>query len=253
MTTDVVAHVAEAIRRASRVTILTGAGVSAASGIPTFRGAGGLWKNFKPETLATPDAFESRSRSVWEWYDWRRRLIATRQPERGACVIARWTRERDRAPGHHPERRWPARTRRHEESRPPARIDLDVRCWAGCLRGRGRTGSTTPSRSPTLPPSCPHCGGLARPGVVWFGESLDPDVLASADAACDCDLFLTIGTSAVVYPAAGLAATAKRRGAFVAEINPEATDASRIRRSRHRRTSRNRAATTGVSRSECRS
>jgi NAD-dependent deacetylase len=100
-----------------------------------------------------------------------------------------------------------------------------LRCWRGCAAGRADwLDETTPL--PTLPPRCPHCGGLARPAVVWFGEGLDPQVLAAADRATTCEVFLTVGTSAVVYPAAGLVHQAKRRGAMTVEINTDPTGAS---------------------------
>ena len=94
-------------------------------------------------------------------------------------------------------------------------------------RGRGRLGDERVPLSP-LPPHCPHCGGLARPGVVWFGEQLDPSVLDACDAACDCDVFLSVGTSSLVYPAAGLLYQSRRRGAYTVEINPDVTEASRF-------------------------
>lgn len=216
---------ADRLRAAGRITILTGAGVSAASGIPTFRGAGGLWKSFRAEDLATPDAFEANPALVWEWYDWRRSLIRQASPNRAHEVIATWTRTR------------PATTLitqnvdgLHERAGSADVVRLhgsiwQLQCWEGCREaGTGWTDDTVPLTP--LPPRCPYCGGLARPGVVWFGEPLDPAVLHRATEACACDLFLTIGTSAIVYPAAGLVHEAKRHGAFTVEINPDATDAS---------------------------
>lgn len=101
----------------------------------------------------------------------------------------------------------------------------EVSCWRGCAGAPARwRDDTVPF--PALPPACPHCGGLTRPGVVWFGEALDPEVVELADAAARCDVFLTVGTSSVVYPAAGLTDVARRHGAFTVEINPEATPAS---------------------------
>jgi NAD-dependent deacetylase len=225
VTDEIVARVAEAVRQASRVTVLTGAGVSAASGIPTFRGADGLWKKARAETLATPEAFENDPTLVWEWYDWRRGLIRDARPNAAHDVLARWTRDRpgvtlitQNVDGLH-ERAGAERLIRLHGS------IWRLRCWTGCAAGREDwLDETTPL--PTLPPRCPHCGGLARPAVVWFGESLDPRILDRAVAATECDVFLTIGTSAVVYPAAGLVHQAKRCGALTVEINPDATDAS---------------------------
>ena len=217
--------VRQRLRDARRVTALTGAGVSAASGIPTFRGADGLWRNFRAETLATPGAFAKDPRLVWEWYEWRRQLIAAAKPNPAHELLARWTRERagftlitQNVDGLH-ERAGADRLLRLHGS------IWHVRCWNRCGAG-DRDWRDDRLPLPSLPPPCPHCGGLLRPGVVWFGESLDPDVVSAATAATACDVFLTIGTSAVVYPAAGLVHEAKRRGAFTVEINTETTEAS---------------------------
>lgn len=218
-------RVAAALRAARTVTALTGAGVSAASGIPTFRGAGGLWKKVRPETLATAEAFEHDPKLVWEWYDWRRQVIRDAKPNAAHDVLARWTRER---PG------FTLITQNvdglHERAGAERLIRLHgsiwhVRCWQPCVDGRHAwKDETTPF--PNLPPRCPHCGGLVRPGVVWFGEGLDPVDLAAATAATACDVFVMIGTSSVVYPAAGLVHHARRHGALTVEINFEATEAS---------------------------
>jgi NAD-dependent deacetylase len=221
------AHLADRLARASRVIALTGAGVSAASGIPTFRGADGLWKKMRAETIATPEAFENDPRLVWEWYDWRRQMITGASPNAAHDVLARWTRER---PG------FTLITQNvdglHERAGADRLIRLHgsiwhVRCWQQCPEGR-RDWRDTTAPLPKLPPTCPHCGGIVRPGVVWFGESLDPEVVAAATAATGCDVFLTVGTSAVVYPAAGLIHQAKRHGAFTVEINTDVTDASAV-------------------------
>jgi NAD-dependent deacetylase len=207
----------------ARVTVLTGAGVSAASGVPTFRGPEGLWKDFRPEELATPEAFARNPRTVWEWYDWRRQLVARCSPNRAHEVLALWS------------RRHPAFTLvtqnvdgLHERAGTRNIVRFhgslwEVSCWNGCRRGSWAD-STVPF--PVLPPPCPHCGGPLRPGVVWFGERIPPGALEAADRALDCDVCLIVGTSSVVYPAAGLAAGARDHGAFTAEINPEATPAT---------------------------
>jgi NAD-dependent deacetylase len=215
----------DALRRARTITAVTGAGVSAASGIPTFRGPDGLWKKVRPETLATPEAFERDPKLVWEWYDWRRQVIREARPNPAHDVLARWTRDRpdftlitQNVDGLH-ERAGTERLIRLHGS------IWHVRCWQRCEAGR-RSWRDETAPYPNLPPRCPHCGGLLRPGVVWFGEGLDPtDVIAAADAA-RCDVFFTIGTSSVVYPAAGLVSQAKRHGAVTIEINTEATEAS---------------------------
>jgi NAD-dependent deacetylase len=222
---DPIDDVARRLKSATRVSALTGAGVSAGSGIPTFRGADGLWRKVRAETLATPEAFENDPKLVWEWYDWRRQMVAGAKPNLAHDVLAAWTREKcgftlitQNVDGLH-EKAGAERLVRLQGS------IWHVRCWQRCAAGR-RDWRDETAPLPTLPPRCPHCGGIVRPGVVWFGESLDPDDVNQATAATDCEVFLTIGTSAVVYPAAGLVHQAKRRGAFAVEINLEPTDAS---------------------------
>lgn len=204
---------------------MTGAGVSAASGVPTFRGVDGLWKNVRPEVLATPEAFARDPRLVWEWYDWRRQQIAACLPNPAHRVLAEWS------------RRFPAFqliTQNvdglHERAGTPDVIRLhgsiwEVRCWSACA-GSPRAWRDETAPFPALPPPCPHCGGMVRPGVVWFGEVLPADEVARAVDAADCDVFITAGTSAVVYPAAGFLDLAKRHGAFTVEINPDVTPAT---------------------------
>jgi NAD-dependent deacetylase len=213
------------LRDAQRVAVLTGAGVSAASGVPTFRGAGGLWRQFKAEDLATPQAFARDPRLVWEWYGWRREAIAACQPNAAHIVLARWT-------IHHPQ--WSVITQNvddlHMRAGTRALIRLHGSIWelACSLRCPDSPARWRDERVP-LPeplPSCPHCRALARPAVVWFGESLDPSDTQEAKAATMCDVFITAGTSALVYPAAGLLNRARARGAFTAELNLEPTPAS---------------------------
>jgi NAD-dependent deacetylase len=213
------------IRDASKITVLTGAGVSAASGVPTFRGKEGLWKSYSPMDLATPEAFEANPRLVWEWYDWRRGLISKCRPNAAHRVLAGWSR---RFPG------FTLITQNVDGLHEKAGTDNVVRfhgsiwevfCWNRCPSSPRRwVYDAVPL--PTIPPPCPYCGGLLRPGVVWFGENIEADVLARSADAASCDLFMTIGTSAQVYPAAGLADQARGNGAFTVEINPEATPAS---------------------------
>jgi len=221
-------QIVRAVRGARRITVLTGAGVSAASGIPTFRGPDGLWKQFRAEQLATPEAFERDPRLVWEWYDWRRQKVAACQPNAAHRVLAAWS------------QRWPTChiiTQNVDDlhlrvgTRDLVRLHgsiWDVSCWNGCAAAPSRWRD---ERVPLdeVPPRCPHCGGLVRPAVVWFGESLDPaDVEAAHAATASCDLFISAGTSAIVYPAAAFLHDAKRRGATTAEINLETTPASEI-------------------------
>jgi NAD-dependent deacetylase len=225
LVTEAVDALATRMREAARITILTGAGVSAASGVPTFRGAGGLWRQFRAAELATPGAFARDPRLVWEWYAWRRDAIAVCRPNAAHDVIGRWS------------HRWPGcrvvtqnvddlhvRAGTRELVRLHGSI-WELQCADACAAGAAPwRDERTPL--PDLPPRCPHCGGLARPAVVWFGEALDTRDVAGAVEATACDVFLTVGTSSVVYPAAGLVDQARRRGAFTVEVNPEATPAS---------------------------
>jgi NAD-dependent deacetylase len=213
------------LRSSKATVVLTGAGVSAASGIPTFRGDDGLWRQFRAEDLATPEAFAMNPQLVWEWYDWRRTAIAGARPNAAHEVLARWS-ERpgftlitQNVDGLH-ERAGTRNLIRFHGS------IWELRCAADC--GAAPWDNFDAPLAP-LPPTCPACGGIARPGVVWFGENIDPDVLErSSAAAARADVFLSVGTSSLVYPAAGLLHHAKRNGAFTVEINPGATDVSRV-------------------------
>lgn len=217
--------VAARLREARRLTVLTGAGVSAASGVPTFRGPGGLWRSVRPEDLATPGAFARDPLLVWEWYDWRRSLIAGCRPNRAHGVLSAWSRRfpmftlvTQNVDGLHEAAGTGNVSRLHGSI-------WHLRCSTPCSEGRTEWRDDRVPLAP-LPPHCPHCDALARPAVVWFGEALDPRVLAAASAACAADVFLAVGTSSVVYPAAGLLYEAKRRHAFTVEINPDVTEAT---------------------------
>ena len=220
-----VAELASKIRQNSRITVMTGAGVSAASGVPTFRGPGGLWKSYRAEELATPHAFARDPRLVWEWYNWRREVIAKCDPNPAHLVLAAWGRRypgfvliTQNVDGLH-ERAGTERVIRFHGS------IWEVVCWDRCGSSPPRwTDRTVPF--PAIPPRCPHCGGLIRPGVVWFGEGIDSEVMELSAAATRCDIFITAGTSSIVYPAAGLHHSAKASGAFTVEINPDETPAS---------------------------
>lgn len=213
---------AKRVASARRITVLTGAGVSTASGVPTFRGAEGLWKSFRPEELATPEAFDRDPKTVWEWYEWRRQLVAACRPNRAHEVLAAWS------------RRYPGFTLvtqnvdgLHERAGTQNIVRFHGSLWElGCVRGCRSAWRDETVPLPELPPRCPGCQGLARPAVVWFGEAIPGPVLDAALSALDCELYLAAGTSSVVYPAAGLAEQARRRGAFTVEINPEATQVS---------------------------
>lgn len=204
---------------------MTGAGVSAASGVPTFRGEDGLWSNFRVEDLATPEAFARDPDLVWKWYAWRRELVSACRPNRAHQVLAAWSARYSQftlitqnVDGLH-ERAGTRNVVRFHGSL------WELACWKGCAKSPSRWLDETVPIS-ELPPRCPHCRGLARPGVVWFGEPIDRSVLEESLAALDCDVCLVVGTSGLVYPAAGLADEARRRGAFTVEINPEPTEAT---------------------------
>jgi NAD-dependent deacetylase len=212
----------EWLKQARSVAVLTGAGVSAESGVPTFRGNGGLWKQHRAEALATPEAFARDPKLVWEWYDWRRGVLTQAQPNPGHRTLVDM------------EKRLPAFTLitqnvdgLHELAGSRNVLRLHGSIWMlRCLAcGDEHENRQTPLAE--IPPRC-RCGGMLRPGVVWFGEALPPRVWEAAEAAARAaDLFLVIGTSAVVYPAAGLAHIAKSSGARVVEINVAETALSR--------------------------
>jgi NAD-dependent SIR2 family protein deacetylase len=226
-----VADLARRVAAASRLTVLTGAGVSAASGVPTFRGAGGLWRQYRAEDLATPGAFQRDPRLVWDWYASRRAIVAGCEPNAAHQVLAGWSRDRrcvvvtQNVDDLHLRAGTERLIRLHGslwELRCSGQAQVEASVAGAACGGRWRDERVQLGVLPT----CPQCGALARPAVVWFGEALDERDLEEALAATACDLFITIGTSAVVYPAAGLVHQARRHGAITAEINVEPTAAS---------------------------
>ncbi len=213
----------EKITSAKKVAVLTGAGVSAESGVPTFRGADGLWKSFRAEELATPEAFRRDPKLIWEWYDWRRSLIAPLSPNAGHFAIAEMEKRFDdfllitqNVDG------------LHEKAGSRKLLELHGNIWkTRCVDEHTvRENRQTPLKE--LPPLC-GCGAILRPHIVWFGESLEPAVIQKAiKTSQECDLFIVAGTSALVQPAASLAGMAKEAGAFVIEVNIEKTPISSI-------------------------
>jgi len=204
------------LRAARSVAVLTGAGISAESGIPTFRGDGGLWND-----LATPEAFAHDPGLVWEWYDWRRGLIAAAEPNAGHSALAQMERTVPR---------FTLITQNvdglHDRAGSVSILKLHGDIWTLRCTACERERNDPRPHIEVLPPKC-FCGGVERPGVVWFGEGLpgatwDEAVLSAREA----DLFLVIGTSALVHPAAGLVHLAKSEGAKVVEINVAETTVS---------------------------
>ena len=199
--------------------MLTGAGVSAESGVPTFRDAQtGLWAKYKPEDLATPRAFQRNPRLVWEWYEWRRTLVAQARPNPGHLALAEMEKF---FPEFHLITQNVDGLHQRAGSRSVTELHgniLRTKCF-----DEGTIVSDWPQTS-DVPPKCPQCGGLLRPDVVWFEEPLPEEQMRLADQASrSCEVFFSIGTSGVVYPAASLPFQALQSGAMVIEINPEPT------------------------------
>jgi NAD-dependent deacetylase len=212
--------VAVRLRAARRVVALTGAGVSAESGVPTFRGSSGegLWEKFRPEDLANPDAFAREPELVWRWYAWRRELVAGCRPNPAHDALAAL------------ERRVPEFllvTQNvdglHASAGSQRIAELHGSLWRTRCLGCGAIAEDRRVPLPELPPRC-GCGGLLRPDIVWFGESLpEAELVRGFETAAVAEVVLVIGTSSIVYPAAAIPQHAARSGAFVVEINLEPT------------------------------
>jgi NAD-dependent deacetylase len=217
-----ISRIREALARARRVVVLTGAGISAESGVPTFRGADGLWRNFRATDLATPEAFGRDPVLVWEFYNWRRELLAPLSPNAAHRALVAL------------EQRLPdfwLITQNidglHQAAGSRRMLELHGNIWR--LRCTGCSRITEDRRPLPARPVCAACGQWLRPDVVWFGEALDPAILDQALAAlAACQVLLIVGTSGNVQPAASMGLAAKRHGAVVAEINLEATPYSEV-------------------------
>lgn len=214
----------ERLRTGSRFAVLTGAGVSAESGVATFRDPNGLWAQFRPEELASMEGFLANPQRVWQWYQYRRHVLESVQPNPAHYALARLEQIV-------PELTLITQNVDRLHQRAGSRRVLELH---GNLEDNHCSRCNAPYHQPInpdapSPPQCPVCGGFIRPSVVWFGEMLPADVLAQAeDAARRADVFLVVGTSAEVYPAAALPITAWSYGATVIEVNPSSTPLSRI-------------------------
>jgi NAD-dependent deacetylase len=214
----------ESLISAEKVCALTGAGVSKESGIPTFRDAQtGLWAQYKAEDLATPGAFQQDPKLVWDWYTWRRGLISAAEPNPGHAalvelegLVPEFTLVTQNVDGFH----------RNAGSQSVLELHGNI-MRNKCFNENVVVESWQEDGS--IPPKCPRCGGHLRPDVVWFGESLPAGVLDQAvSAVVEADVFLSIGTSSVVQPAASLPLYARQAGALVVEINPGETPLSQL-------------------------
>jgi NAD-dependent deacetylase len=207
------------LRAARRIAVLTGAGMSAESGVPTFRDAQtGLWAQFDPQQLATEEAFRAKPSRVWDWYAFRREMIAKVEPNAGHRALAAFA---QRHPG-----RLTLITQNvdglHQRAGSPGVLALHGNIFEDKWLDTPKACCNVDAAAAGNPPYCDRCGNLLRPDVVWFGEALPLRALAAAEeAAGACDLMLVVGTSGVVYPAAGLARTAAGK---VVIVNPEPTE-----------------------------
>jgi len=209
----------EILQNMKRVAILTGAGISAESGIPTFRGKEGLWKTYRAEELATPSAFSQNPKLVWEWYDWRRDLIGPKEPNAGHKVLAHW------------EKIFPSFALitqnidgLHQKAGSKNILELHGNIWKLRCTEEGTITENHEAPLKEIPPRCPDCGALLRPHVVWFGESLPSSILHKAFLlSSGCEIMFVVGTSAIVQPAASLPLSASEAGAKIVEINPDPT------------------------------
>ncbi len=215
-------EIADIMVNCRKCVVLTGAGMSAESGVPTFRGEEGLWRKFRPEELATMDAFVANPKIVWEWYNWRRDLMANVKPNPGHWAITEMESLSDsfslitqnvdnlhRIAGTQDILEIHGNIQRNKcvDCNQPCDPDIEI--------------------NPDKIPKCKACGGKIRPDVVWFGELLNPQIIDRAfRLAEEADIFFAVGTSAIVHPAASLPPLAKRNGATLVEINMEETPIS---------------------------
>ncbi|KIQ15086.1 SIR2 family NAD-dependent protein deacylase [Rhodococcus sp. MEB064] len=223
--------VLDAVRDATTITVLTGAGMSAQSGVPTFRDAQtGLWARYDPEELASPDAFTRDPDLVWAWYRRRAQLVAAAEPNAGHRALARW--QLDAPPGTRVDIATQNVDDLHERAGSTVLAHVHgtlaaVRCSICEAPYLDPLDDVADGEERIPPPSCAVCGSPVRPGVVWFGEPLPEAEWAAVAASVEAaEVVLVVGTSGVVYPFAGLPAQARSAGAVVVEVNPEETAVS---------------------------
>lgn len=224
MSSELITRATHAIKAARHVCILTGAGISAESGIPTFRDKqSGLWERFSAEELANIEAFDHNPQLVWSWYQWRRGEVKDKKPNPAHLALATWQ-QRAGALGHQLSLITQNVDDLHEQAGSQA-IHLHGQLYRNHCSGCGLPYEQDIDTQITDLVSCPACGGHIRPSIVWFGEMLPQDAWHSAQSAAEqCEVFISIGTSSLVYPAAGLVQLAKTNGATIIEINPNPTD-----------------------------
>ncbi len=221
---NLIEKAAEILFKAHKIAVLTGAGVSKESGVPTFRDAmEGLWAKYDPQQLATPGAFQKNPKLVWDWYAWRREMAANVTPNPGHYTLAELENRK--------ESTWIITQNvddLHEQAGSKNVIHLhgniaESKCFDDC---QGKPTlidlNTIEWNQENGPPTCPHCGAWVRPNVVWFGEILPVDALEfAAQITQTCDVMLVVGTSGLVSPASSLPGGAKRSGAKIIEVNPD--------------------------------
>ena len=224
MTVALPPGIGDLLKSARHIAVLTGSGVSAESGVPTFRDAqSGLWADFKPEELATPEAFAANPQRVWDWYAWRRERVGSVEPNAGHVALAGLQRQASQ---------FTLITQNvdglHQRAGSTGVLEFHGNILANrCFEEQ--VALDDDDIEPGRPPTCRRCGAYVRPGVVWFGEAIDPPVMQAAfTASADCDVFISAGTSSEVYPAAGLMEIAREAAATIIEVNPAATPLSAL-------------------------
>ncbi|MFI5323738.1 MAG: NAD-dependent deacetylase [Thermodesulfobacteriota bacterium] len=214
-----IAAARDTVENCSALTVLTGAGISAESGVPTFRGKDGLWRNFRSEDLATPEAFWDNPKLVWEWYDWRRNAVKDAKPNPGHFALAELESQK---------KKFTLITQNidglHQMAGNRNIIEMHGNIWqvrctqCGCIESSHRV----PLEE--IPPRCKECGEIGRPNVIWFGEIIPMKVIDnSLKAVEECEVMLIVGTSGIVEPAASIGLVAKQTGKTVIEVNLEYT------------------------------